>query len=364
MAYSVRPCLGFFKAPFANYFRLFLLTIVTNLPSIAQTSIDIVQYQYPETLLVDIDSGNFDPTEGEYFLQFRETLENNEAWLSVTNAQFIPQGGDRFQVITDDTFLDGFYRVVVFFEAGPVIAEFSTSSFELTEGNESNFALVKFSSPFTGILNYTVEGSASPPDYEELTGSLQLENALEALIEIRINDDETIDESKFVSLTLSPSDGVSLGSITNTLVTFQENDSVWLGSFFEGELEACFNVLSTEANGEVTATLSSDGNGVIPSGDYTMEISTGENSFEASVSNIIIPESESFLNKAMSLSIEFAARNGVTEQEVSNGFVQGIATLTTAVTDSPHLETIKEISFFLKQKPTRLSEKTAPLSDN
>ncbi len=339
------------------------VTVVTFDPLFAQRSISVEEFSYPESLSVKIDETGTSAEDRSYFLQYSETAGSGDDWVSVEGAQFAEQGGGQYVVTTGQPFMPGFYRVIGFFSTEAIVAEFSSSSFELKEGDDSGFVLIRFSAPFTGTLNYTVEGTAMPPDYAPLSGSIEVSSALEARIEIDVADNSEVGTIKFLNLILQSTEGFELGATSSTLVNFEENDSEWLGSLFEGELEACFNLISTENADTLAAVLSSEGDGIFPAGEFPVQLDISENQFSASVADIALSADELFYNSETILSISLAADASIEGQTVSDDYVQGIATLTTTVAALPHLNSVKTIEFYLNRKPTAIFTESQPLSD-
>jgi hypothetical protein len=171
-------------------------------------------------------------------------------------------------------------------------AAFSRYSTKLTEGSGSTVVNVEFNKPFTGLLRYVVSGTATAgKDYRALSGSVAV-NGFLAQIPVQLFDDdelepvvETITLSLYYVYDQTEALGYIPGNNLQHTIYIEDNDAIWngtLSSLDSGDgndtvrklaLDLNFNMRIIRNGSAVSATLVSEGSGVIPANESGWPIS-------------------------------------------------------------------------------------------
>jgi hypothetical protein len=288
----------------------------------------------------------------DYALELAPALAPAFDWFHDTNAVLRPIGGGLYEFLTPPPLAPGFYRVVGFAGGQPVTANFTIPSQELEESDGSVRLKLQFSAPFHGMVNYALGGTAGPGDVQPLSGSL-LVNGTTATIVITLNDNTTIGQLKYLTLTLQPGAGFQLGARIQSTLTILENDAEWQGSFVTENSTLGFVLKLLRNAGGYTASLKGDGPGFFATNELPAAVAFTRDYFDASVANIPMPASSTLLNLPMNLTLSLSAQNGPTNQSVGATQIQGLGTLVTQVPDKPFLNTTSQGAFLLLRPPVK-----------
>ena len=285
----------------------------------------------------------------DYLLERTPQVGDGAAWTVDNAAVVTPLGGGNFRATTQRPLTFGAYRIVAYNAGDALTAQFASPTVELEEGAGSYDLLVTFSRPFTGTLNYSVEGPAGG-SVGPLSGSVTVNNATTAKITLQIGDNLTVDELAFLSLIINAGGGLGAGPNSQALITIRDNDAVWNGGFVGDGLEFAFKYRRTRNGGVQQAALISDGNGLIPAGEYPAQLSPPGQPFPAAVV-ISLPGTASALNLASTVSLLLEVQPGVGDDVLAEDEVQGTATLTSSYAGKAHLNSTRTGRFILQRPP-------------
>lgn len=304
-------------------------------------TIEVVPGAAPQFVFADQGTGATN-----YTVEFARALD--APWSIVTGAVITGLGSGNYRVIAPDPQNPlGFYRVRG--NGGGVIASFATTAFQVLEGGMVA-PTITFSAPFFGVVRYTVSGTAESGDYVALSGEVNVSGTT-ASIPVTLLENGGIGQVKHLTLRLEAGPGYRPGSSSQTIITIDENDADWQGTFsIENGALAFVLKIQQGASGH-TATLRSDGFGFFPTNELPGTLTFSENVFHAATRNIPVAPSASLLNAAMNLAFFLGATNGAPNQNVSSNQVQGAATLITEVAGNPHLNTTNRGTFLLLRPP-------------
>ncbi|MGI9239596.1 MAG: hypothetical protein ACR2RV_02280 [Verrucomicrobiales bacterium] len=217
-------------------------------------------------------------------------------------------------------------------------ATFSAPTLELTEGELGTRVRVNLTTPYTGNLRYTLDGTP---------GVVWVDDAMSAFIPVPIADDAEAGRLKTIrlALELEGAGGASyaLGTDSTATIIVEDNDAAWAGTLTlpDGGGETGIRVLVTEQSGVRTVCFKTDGGGLIPpSGGAPwlfseFDLDTAEATFSANVSGVTIPAESTFYGADTTLAIAFSATGseGVTADAISGTF-----TLNSTVSGMSHLD--------------------------
>ena len=291
------------------------------------------------------------PEAAGHFIQSSTDLAPDN-WSPVPEALITDLGGGVFRVVIEAPVGPrAFYRVV---RPGPdgdeVIAGFSTTALEVTEG-ETDFAIVTFSAPFTGTLRYTLSGTATSDDFEELSGEVFVSNSTQALIPVTVKENTSIDPVRNLILTIQAGGGATPGLASQFEILVIDADARWEGSFLSGSASIPFT-LNLIKTGETTEGFLIGGPfDFLPQESTATSVTLTETSFAASTAELSIPAEATLLNLPALLSLDLIAVDGEPEEEVGADFIQGRATLTTTFPGNAHLNTTAEGTFLMQRTP-------------
>ena len=284
-----------------------------------------------------------------YVAEFAGALGSGEVWTLDPGAIITSMGGGEYRVdVAEPLEPNGFYRVVALTPTGPIVAQFANTSLQVTEGGTVE-AVIQFSAPFTGTVNYRVEGPASGY-VGPLSGSVTVNNATTAKIALQIGDNLTVDELSFLSLIIDAGGALRVGPDSQALVTIRDNDALWDGGFVGDGLEFAFKYRRTRSGGTEQAAVISDGTGLIPAGEYPAQVGAPGQPFPATVV-ISLPGTASALNLASTLSLILEVQPGVGDDVLTEDEVQGAATVTSSYAGKAHLNSTRTGRFILQRPP-------------
>lgn len=298
----------------------------------------------------------------DYLLERTPEVGEGAEWTVDNAAVITALGGGNFRATTLRPLTFGAYRIVAFDAGAALAAQFTAPTVELEEGAGSYNLLVTFSRPFTGTLNYSVEGPAGG-SVGPLSGSVTVNNATTAKITLQIGDNLTIDELSFLSLIINAGGSLGAGPNSQALITIRDNDALWDGGFVGDGLEFAFKYRRTRNGGVHEAALISDGNGLIPAGEYPAQFNGFGQPFPATI-NISLSAAASALSLASNLSLVMEVQPGVGDDVLTEDEVQGSATLTTTYAGKAHLNSNRTGRFILQRPPPAPSNSEVELVNN
>lgn len=294
------------------------------------------------------DTGTEDTS---YFVESSTDLTLGN-WLPITEALITDLGDGGYRVVIEaPAGPRAFYRVV---RTGPggktVVANFSTTAFEVTEG-ETAFAIITFSAPFTGTLRYTLSGTATSDDFEELSGEIFVSDNTQALIPVTIKENTSIDPVRNLILTIQADGGAVPGLVSQFEILVKDADARWEGSFLSGAASIPFTLDLIRTGGATQGFLIGGPFGFLPEESAPTTVAVTSGSFAATAANIPMPAEATLLNLPALLQLELIAVDGEPDEEVGADFIQGRASLTTAYPGNAHLNTTAEGMFLMQRTP-------------
>ncbi len=298
-----------------------------------------------------------------YFVQYSPDLGVKDPWTHDTSAVITPLGqGEHRVVIPHPTGPRGFYRVVGIGPSGDVVAEFTTTAFHISEG-ETISPTITFSAPFTGTLRYTISGTATPDDYAALSGEIEVFNSTTATVPITLADNETIDTLRVLILTLEADDGARPGLSSRVVITIEDRDARWEGTFSTGRTALPFSLEIIRTGAATNGYLVGGASHFFPEGPFpaiiTMDTATA---FAAAMGGIPLPADSTLLNIPASLSLSLTAVQGEDGHEVREHLITGDATFVTTYSGHPHLTTTNTGTFRMQRVPPPPSEREVELN--
>lgn len=297
-----------------------------------------------------------------YIAEFSPVVGDDATWTADPAAIITLIGEGEFDVvISDPAGPDGFYRVVgLGGSLGEIIINFVTTAFQVLEGGMIS-PTITFSAPFAGTIRYTISGSAAAGDYESLSGELQVNNSTTAKIPITLIDNESIGELKNLILTLEAAAGTQLGANSQTIITIDDNDTRWEGSFVSGAASLPFTLEIARTGAIVQGALVGDASSFFPADPVPATVTLTASAFTASITGIAMPANATLLNLPTVLELDLSATNGMENQEVGDNFLQGHAVLRTIYPGPSHLDSTATGSFLMHRLSVRPSTKEVEL---
>jgi len=105
------------------------------------------------------------------------------------------------------------------------IASFATAASEADENTGTHDVVVNFNKPFSGILRYTIGGTATQgEDYSALSGTVDIDGS-SVSIPIPVASDTVYEGSETIVLSLLPGENYLLGEERSHILTLRDNPS-------------------------------------------------------------------------------------------------------------------------------------------
>ncbi len=244
-------------------------------------------------------------------------------------------------------------------DPGTPVANFDQLASEAKEGAATGVR-VNFSTFFSGVLRYSVSGTAdSGIDYQALGGSVSVNGAI-AEIPITVVDDLDLEEGETITITLE-SDQANpppyiIGMHQKHTVRISENDSVWRGGLQFDNLSMGFKMEIAQGPSSYQAVLESDGSNGLPEGNWPVELAITRDTFSATIGPIQISEQDTLLGTAFERTIVLKSVPHTDSGHVSDLDSAIIGKMTDTLeplSDSKkHLKRTVEGTFALVKEPT------------
>ncbi len=347
--------------------RVFLVMVIASCPAIrtqAQVS-DLLSLQSirftsggpVQFTFLDQGTGSTN-----YQAQFSSRVGSDATWQVDNTAVITALGGGSYRVdLANPQAPVQFYRVVGYGPSGGnVLVDFSTTAFQVEEGQSTNLVLT-LNQPFHGTIYYSVGGTATTGDYQPLTGQVMV-NGTTATIPVDLTDNNQIGRLKYLTLRLEDGAGYQLSNQREATLTIDENDADWQGSFMTDGAAVGFVLSIRSLGGTTTATLRSEGFGFFPTNDIPASVQFTADRFDASVSGIPVAADATLLNQPMNLSLVLSAMNGAPNESVTPTQVEGAGVLISDVPAKPFLSTTNQGTFLLFKPPVAPSTNEVQLT--
>jgi hypothetical protein len=236
-----------------------------------------------------------------------------------------------------------------------------SNAFQVSEGDTIS-PTVTFSAPFTGTIRYTLSGTAAEGDFHPLSGELHVVNSLTATFPVTFLDNESIGELRSLILTLESAPGTQLGVNSQTTIMIDENDAVWEGSFISGAALLPFTLEIVRIQDAVQGTLTGNDSSFFPPAPVPAAVTFTSSAFVVTTDEIALLPNATLLDLPSVVELHLSATNGIEEEEVSDGFIQGKATLLTLYPGHAHLDTTTTGTFLLQRRSTSPSTQEVELN--
>lgn len=343
---------------------LFAAILSVALTSAAQTSglLRLQQIQVTHGGPVNFTFNDYGTGATNFVVEFSSGLNTNN-WQVDSNAVVTMQGDGSYAVqISSAAAAQGFYRVNGLGGTnGGIVVTFSTTAFQVVEGNTVNPTLV-LSQPFHGWIYYSVSGTAGSGDYQSLSGSNYVDGTT-MTIPVSLTDNDQVGQLKYLTIQLASGTGYELGRSPSTTITIGENDAGWKGSFITENATLGFTLMIDESNGVYQAMFMGDGSQFFPTNQIPAAISLTGDSFSATAMNIPLAVNAASLGLPANLAFFMNAMNGMTNQSVSGTQIQGSGELVTQYPGQPQLNTTNEGTFLLLKPPVAPSTNQVQLAN-
>ncbi len=286
-----------------------------------------------------------------YSVRSAAALGEPVVWEPEPGAVVTPLGNGRYQVTVVQGSPDRFYSVTgANGNADPIEISFPSTSLEINEGDSASLT-VNFSRAYFGTIRYSIGGTTSPVDHPGLNGEVEVNGATSVVIPIELADNDAISQLKQLVLTLEAGSGAVVNSSYESTVTIVDNDADWRGTFIDADAAVGFVLRILQSDGPVTATLVSDGVGLIPVGEHNAVITFSTDVFSSTTSPVDMDTDNTFQNLPARLKLGLSAANGQSGQEVTPTRVNGAASLIIEYPGRSHLNRTNVGTFVLFKPP-------------
>lgn len=200
------------------------------------------------------------------------------------------------------------------------LARFEKLDSKINENSGTVNVRVHFNHPFSGILSYTVSGTAEPGvDYQPLAGSIVV-NGNFIDIPVTINDDFVLEteETIIITLNLNQPDPLKLliGMPYQHTVWIEENDTVWHGGIQIDGSSMGFEMIVKQSGSLFQAILESNGDGALPGGTWPVSLNITHDTFLATIGPIHINAGDTLVGIALDRTIVLEATPGSVVEHV------------------------------------------------
>lgn len=229
---------------------------------------------------------------------------------------------------------------------GAPIATFSGTSVTTDEGEGLLLVSVMFTGPIDCVLNYTVDGTATPgSDYEPLSGTIAV-NGASVNIPITLIDDGTMSEEiEIIALALETGLCYELGPFSQQTILITDNDARWYGTLMNAETHIGFILEVTRTHTSDSATLVGDGNCTLPAGGWAASTFTFTgDSFVATIDPVPVASTANDFAVGLIRTFSFTASDGQSNQLVEDDLVRGVFSETIAPVDSANAHLMTSLS--------------------
>jgi hypothetical protein len=286
-----------------------------------------------------------------YSVRSASSVDEPVVWENEAGAVVQALGNGQYQVTVAQASPDRFYSVIgANGDATPIQISFPSTSLEINEGDSASLT-VNFSRAYFGTIRYSIGGTTSPADHPGLNGEVQVNGATSVLIPIELADNDAISQLKQLVLTLEAGSGAVVNSSYESTVTIVDNDADWRGTFIDADAAIGFVLRILQSDGPATATLVSDGVGLIPVGEHNATITFSTDVFSSTTSPVGMDTDNTFQNLPATLKLALSAANGQSGQEVNPTRVNGAAALIIEYPGRSHLNRTNNGTFVLFKPP-------------
>jgi hypothetical protein len=297
-----------------------------------------------------------------YSVEFSPDLSPSNGWEHVGASAVINIGNNNYEIAMESaTNRAGFYRIL---SPEELRAWFEDAEINLDEGNQTIVLTIRFNGHYRGTLTYTVEGTGID-SIDGLTGTVEVDGT-SATITITLHDNATIDQLRYVSISLQGTSELSLGSPSAATVNILENDAVWQGILETETGTLGFQLQLVDNGATLLGEFGSGGFGFFPSNPLPAQVSLSDQAFAANITNITISADTTLLNTPMELELAlFADENlvGGGIQTVDDDYIEGQGTLIIAIPFMPYLNATNQGTFVLQKPPVAPSTNEVELVD-
>jgi hypothetical protein len=163
---------------------------------------------------------------------------------------------------------------------------------------------------------------------------------------------QQLSQERLAEMDLNADGKLDVADLVYLLNTFDETEWTGILDIDGNRLELGF--VSTQAGGGYQGKLKSDGAGIFPAGEWSAQVGITTDTFQATVSPIPIPPSESYFAVAMTYTLELSTVPPDTGYRLSPTTIQGRLTKTMLAVspDQQHLNRTLQGRFYLiRQTP-------------
>ena len=298
-----------------------------------------------------------------YTVQFCSDLSASNGWQNVGGTTISGLGGNDYEAVElPATNSAGFFRIQ---SLEDLRAWFDEAEINIDEGAETIELLIHFNGHFQGILTYTVEGTGID-SIDGLSGEV-LVDGISASITITLQDNATIEQLRYLSISLQGASGLSLGSPSFATVNIEENDAVWQGILQTDTGTLGFQLQMIDDGATLLGEFGSGGFGFFPSNPLPITVYLSDDSFTASITNIPFSAEATVLNTPMVLQLELVAEELVggdpVDENITDDRIQGDCSMVINIPAMPYLNATNQGTFVLQKPPVAASTNEVELVD-
>lgn len=240
------------------------------------------------------------------------------------------------------------------------VAFFESVSSVTTEGTGVVHRIrVVFSHAYDGPLRYSVTAvtAMEGTDFAALPRTVQV-NGPSTDIAVTLLDDADVEKVETLVLRLELDDGYAVEEPLEHTLFINDNDGAWIGAYVSEGSRMGFVMSITRSGDGYAGTLTSDGHGFLPEGEWPGDFEVAENTFQVTVSGIPVASGDTMLGASFTRTFVFRADPGQQPYVMDvDSVIIGQATETITPDDPSlaHLERINEGSFSLSRVKTELT---------
>jgi hypothetical protein len=258
----------------------------------------------------------------------------------------------------------------------PVVVSFAEVRSMAVEGTIAPVELV-INRFYGGSVLIRVSGTADENDHGlSCAGDLCTVSPAGGTIQVPIEDDTEVEVVEWLALRLEPGPGYEVGSVSEHVITIDDNDRVWEGVFTTAGEEVGFTVELIQMDGDMAGHLLPEGSGMVASaamglneGQLAFDVAFDDSAgtFSAMLPELPLAEDQTLLRTPGTFQLVLEASN--TTGKVTADQVEGRADLGSPTVmkfryaSQPHLDRDVSGSFVLKQQPATPSDAEVTLEN-